>query len=261
MTAILQELPVEWLQRGQYQPRETFNTAALNELAQSIRSEGLIEPIVVREILHQRYEIIAGERRWRAAKMIGLTHIPCIIGQYTDVQTAAITLVENIQREDLNVIEEALAYLRLQQEFHFNQQEIATLVGKSRSHITNILRLLTLSVPVKERLKSNLLSLGHARALVGLPAIAQETFARRVEHDGLSVRQLEKQVRENKYRLEKKAPSPPKNVSYLETRLAEQLGTPVKIMTDSNEGGTLTIKFFDNDTLLGLLEKMGLGYD
>lgn len=252
-------LPIEWLQRGQYQPRKLFNDEALQDLAQSILTQGIIEPLVVRETSQQCYEIIAGERRWRAAMMAGLTEVPCIIGTYTDAQTAAVTLIENIQRQDLNLLEEAEGYQRLSTEFHFNQDEIATLVGKSRSHVANILRLLTLCDAVKERLRRGQLTLGHARALIGLPPSQQELLAIKINAEEWSVRRLEEEVRANKAPLSE--PSLNTELTHLQTQLAEQMGTPVQIITDNEQGGWLKIKFFDNDTLSGLLERMGLRYD
>lgn len=256
------QLPIEWLHRGQYQPRQNFDENALQELARSILSQGLIEPLIVRESSHQSYEIIAGERRWRAAMLAGLTEVPCLICNYTNEQTAAVTLIENIQRQDLNLLEEASGYERLYNEFRFNQDEIAKLVGKSRSHVANILRLLTLCETVQNKLRTNQLSLGHARALVGLAPMQQEEFAQQIIDNEWSVRRLEEEVR-----VSKSIPEQPSfqgkntDISYLQTKLAEQIGTPVQIVTDNEEGGWLKIKFFDNDTLAGLLERMGLSYD
>jgi len=258
----LKSLPIEWLQPGQYQPRQTFDPVALQELAQSILTQGLIEPLVVREIAVDRYEIIAGERRWRAAMLAKIAELPCLIGHYTDRQAAAVTLVENIQRQDLNLLEEAGGYQRLFEEFHFTQDEIASLVGKSRSHIANILRLLTLCEAVQARISARQLSLGHARMLVGLTPGQQDTLAKNVYEQGWSVRRLEEEVRACK-----SAASPVKPVeshrdtTYLQTQLAEQIGAPVQILRDSEHGGWLKIKYFDNDTLEGLLERMGLRYD
>jgi ParB family chromosome partitioning protein len=255
-------LPIESIQAGQYQPRQNFNHSALKELAQSIASQGLIEPIIVRAIAKQRYEIIAGERRWRAAKLAGLQTIPCLIGSYTDKQACALTLIENIQREDLNLIEEATAYRRLIDEFHYHQDEIAALVGKSRSHIANILRLLSLSENIKELIRDKTLSLGHARVLVGLAPPHQEYFAMQTIDQQWSVRQLEQAVK-----VQKKALATPQNakkdrdVERLQTQLAEQIGAPVQIINDNENGGWLKVKFFDNDTLAGLLERLGLRYD
>lgn len=262
MKTIFKLLPIEWLQPGRYQPRVNFEQKALQELAQSIVTQGLIEPLVVRELTFERYEIIAGERRWRAAMLANLTELPCLIGSYSDEQAAAVTLIENIQRQDLNLIEEATGYRRLLDEFHFQQDEIASLVGKSRSHIANILRLLTLCEPVQERLKSERFSLGHARMLVGMQPEQQLKLAEQIETNDWSVRQLEKKVRELKAGEQFKAdPKRDRDIEHLQTMLAEQIGAPVQIINDQGEGGWLQVKFFDNDTLAGLLERMGLRYD
>ncbi|VEG91298.1 ParB/RepB/Spo0J family partition protein [Legionella spiritensis] len=257
-----QQLSVQALQPGRYQPRLHFDQKALEELAQSILSQGLIEPIVVREIALNHYEIIAGERRWRAAMLAGLQDIPCLVGEYTDEQAAALTLVENIQRQELNLIEEAGGYRRLCDEFHFQQEEIATLVGKSRSHIANILRLLSLDEKVQAFIKTGHLSLGHARMLVGLSPGRQIALADSVVAEQWSVRQLEEKIRLSK------SPSPmpgnpgrDRDIERLQTLLAEQIGAPVQIINESGAGGWLQVKFFDNDTLAGLLERLGLRYD
>jgi ParB family chromosome partitioning protein len=257
-----QLLPLGALQPGRYQPRIHFEEKALQELADSITAQGLIEPLVVRAIAAGRYEIIAGERRWRAAQRAGLSDIPCLIGEYTDQQAAALTLVENIQRQELNLIEEATGYRRLCDEFHFQQDEIAVLVGKSRSHIANILRLLTLTEPVQDKIRSGLLSLGHARNLVGMTPLEQLSWVRQIIDKQWSVRQLEEKVRQAKA-------APPslnnrrcdRDIERLQSQLAEQVGAPVQIVNDDGSGGWLQIKFFDNDTLAGLLERMGLRYD
>ena len=262
MLTVYKLLPIECLQRGQYQPRQDFDEEALNDLAQSILAQGLIEPLVVREISHQRYEIIAGERRWRASMIAGLSEVPCLIGAYTDKQAAAVTLIENIQRQELNLMEEASGYDRLHSEFNFTQDDIATLIGKSRSHIANMLRLLTLCTSVQERIRAKQLSLGHARMLVGLGTKQQEALARQVHEESLSVRRLEEMVRLIKL-CPDVSPIPTQNhdMSHLQTELADLIGTPVQIITDNEQGGWLKIKFFDNDTLSGLLERMGLRYD
>ena len=258
MQTVLKKLPIEQLQRGRYQPRQQFDEVSLSELAQSILSQGLIEPLIVRPITGTHYEIIAGERRWRASMLVGLAELPCLIGDYTDQQAAAVTLIENIQRENLNLLEEACGYQRLITEFHFNQDDIATLVGKSRSHVANILRLLTLCEPVQAHLRRQQLSLGHARMLVGLSVERQQTLANQVLEHQWSVRQLEKEVRSNKAIA---TPSTQHDRIHLQNQLAEQFGSPVEISSDPNQGGWLKIKFFDNDTLAGLLERMGLRYD
>ncbi len=254
-------IPIEWLQPGKYQPRQDFCESSLQELAASIRQQGLIEPLVVRELQAQRYEIIAGERRWRAAMMVGLSELPCTIGNYTDQQAAAVTLIENIQREDLNLIEEAIGYNRLLQEFHFKQDEIAALVGKSRSHIANILRLLSLTEPVQELIRARSLSLGHARVLVGLNSNLQKNLAQQCYQHDWSVRYLEDKVRRHKQGEEHQSASPSADVARLQAILSHQMGAPVEIDVEGSQGGWLKIKFFDNDTLTGLLEKMGLSYD
>ncbi len=256
-------LPVGQLHAGQYQPRQDFNPESLAELAQSIASQGLIEPLVVRAIAKNRYEIVAGERRWRAAKIAGLHEVPCLLGDYTDKQACALTLIENIQRQDLNLIEEATGYRRLIDEFHYHQEEIALLIGKSRSHIANILRLLTLTESVKNRIRDKSLSLGHARVLVGLTPEQQSLFAQQIIDEQWSVRQLEQAVK----LFRQQDLSSPKNaradrdIERLQTVLAEQVGAPVQIINDNADGGWLKVKFFDNDTLAGLLERLGLRYD
>jgi ParB family chromosome partitioning protein len=256
-------LPIEHLQAGQYQPRQDFNSAAIQELAQSIVAQGLIEPLVVRSIAKQRYEIIAGERRWRAAQLAGLKEIPCLVGEYTDKQACALTLIENIQRQDLNLIEEASGYRRLMDEFHYQQDEIAALVGKSRSHIANILRLLTLTESVKTLIRDKILSLGHARVLVGLNSEQQEWFANQIIEERWSVRQLEQAIKsyKNQYLEAPKNAKKDRDIERLQTMLSEQVGAPVQIINDHEEGGWLKVKFFDNDTLAGLLERLGLRYD
>lgn len=256
-------IPIEQLHAGQYQPRQDFNPDALNELAQSIASQGLIEPLVVRCIAKQRYEIIAGERRWRAAKLAGLQEVPCLLGEYTDKQACALTLIENIQRQDLNLIEEATGYRRLIDEFHYHQDEIALLVGKSRSHIANIVRLLSLSETIKNLIRDKMLSLGHAKILVGFTADQQELFANQIIEEQWSVRQLEQAIKQFKSQdLDSpKNAKKDRDIERLQSILAEQVGAPVQIVNDSDEGGWLKVKFFDNDTLAGLLERLGLRYD
>jgi ParB family chromosome partitioning protein len=214
-------------------------------------------------IAKQRYEIIAGERRWRAAQLAGLKHVPCLVGEFSDKQACALTLIENIQRQDLNLIEEATGYRRLIDEFHYHQDEIATLVGKSRSHIANILRLLSLTAEVKQFIRDQLISLGHARMLVGLAPDQQEGFALRVVEEQWSVRQLEQEIKSFKT---KPAPAfqntkKDKDVERLQVILAEQVGAPVQIVSEEGDGGWLKVKFFDNDTLAGLLERLGLHYE
>ena len=256
-------IPIDCLQAGQYQPRQDFNLNGLQELAQSIATQGLIEPLIVRVIAKERYEIIAGERRWRASQIAGLKEVPCLIGQYTDKQACALTLIENIQRQDLNLIEEANAYRRLMDEFNYQQDELAVLVGKSRSHIANILRLLSLTEQIKDMLRHQTLSLGHARMLVGLEPIQQEWFAQQIVEEQWSVRQLEQEIKAFKAKKNTglKNSKKDRDVERLQIILAEQLGAPVQIVSDTEAGGWLKLKFFDNDTLAGLLDRLGLRYD
>jgi ParB family chromosome partitioning protein len=257
-------LPIDYLHAGPYQPRQDFDQKGLEELAQSIATQGLIEPLIIRKIAKERYELIAGERRWRAARIAGLSEVPCLLGEYTDKQACALTLVENIQRQDLNLIEEATGYRRLIDEFHYQQDEIAVLVSKSRSHIANILRLLSLTESVKSYIRSKKLSLGHARLLVGLSPEYQEILVHQIVEEQWAVRHLEqalKTYKNNKERTVPKNPKKDKDIERLQIILGEQVGAPVQIVDDGTEGGWLKVKFFDNDTLAGLLERLGLRYD
>lgn len=254
-------IAIEWLQPGRYQPRRHFASDSLQELADSIVSQGLIEPLVVREIEKNSYEIIAGERRWRAAMLAGISELPCLISDYSDEQAAAVTLIENIQREDLNLIEEAHGYRRLLSEFHFQQDEVASLIGKSRSHVANILRLLSLCEPVQECIKAGTLSMGHAKMLVGLSPMQQLALAKQIEEQQWSVRQLEKKVKDIKMGEPILNSRRDRDVERLEAKISEQIGAPVQIISNETDGGLLQIKFFNNDTLAGLLERMGLSYD
>jgi len=259
---VFKSIPIECLQRGQYQPRTLFSEEGLRDLAQSILSQGLIEPLVVRKITDTTFEIIAGERRWRAAMLAGLSEVPCLIGDYTDQQTAAVTLIENIQRQNLSLLEEANGYQRLTSEFNFNQSDVAVLVGKSRSHVANLLRLLTLCNEVQECLHQGQLSLGHARMLVGLETAQQKALARQVVKNQWSVRKLEEEVRTTKLKDNSPLPNPSDiDIIHLEGKLTDQIGAPVHILTENSQSGWLKIKFYDHETLAGLLDRMGLRYD
>ncbi|MCC5792605.1 MAG: ParB/RepB/Spo0J family partition protein [Legionellaceae bacterium] len=261
MAMQLKNLLLTQLRRGRFQPRRHFDEPALQELAQSILHQGVIEPLIVRALVGQEdFEIIAGERRWRAAMLAGLQRVPCVIRSYTDEQTAAVSLIENIQRAELNPVEEAYAYQRLQQEFGLAQETIAQQVGKSRSHISNVLRLLTLMPLVKEQLMQGALSFGHARTLVGLSPQEQWQLASQCLRHQWSVRKLEQQIRQRKSAAQNTESEVGARADsrYLENRLAEYLGTPIVVDTDSKEGGWLKIRFYDHDTLNGLLAKMGL---
>ncbi|MEE4463549.1 ParB/RepB/Spo0J family partition protein, partial [Azotobacter chroococcum] len=217
----LQHLPLELIQRGKYQPRRDMDPVALEELAQSILAQGVMQPIVVRPVDGQRYEIIAGERRWRASQQAGLEKIPAIVREVPDEAAIAMALIENIQRENLNPIEEAIALQRLQQEFQLTQQQVADAVGKSRVSISNLLRLISLPEEIKTLLSRGDLEMGHARALLGLPAERQVEGARHVVARGLTVRQTEALVRQwlNEQSQAEKAPTSDPDITRLEQRL------------------------------------------
>ncbi len=252
----LQELPVEQLQRGKYQPRRDMDPQALEELAQSIRSQGLMQPVVVRPLGEQRYEIIAGERRWRACQLAGLERIPALVREVGDEAAIAMALIENIQRENLNPIEEAGALQRLQQEFQLTQQQVADAVGKSRVTIANLLRLMALPEEVKTLLARGDLEMGHARTLLGLPAERQVEGARQVVARGLTVRQTEALVRQwlsGKPGDTANEPAVDPDIARLERRLAERLGAAVEIRHGTQGKGQLVIRYGSLDELQGVL--------
>jgi ParB family transcriptional regulator, chromosome partitioning protein len=259
--AELKQLPLERLTRGKYQPREDFNKERLQELADSIKSQGLIEPLVVRPKNADDYEIIAGERRWRAAQIAKLDTVPCLINDYSDEQAAAVSLIENIQRQDLNLIEEAKGYQRLTNDFLFYQEEIAKMVGKSRSHIANIMRLLDLDNDVQDALIQNELSFGHAKILITLPPQHQRDISQKVIKNQWTVRKLEAYIKKFKQGGNFTDSKKDKDVERLENLISMQFGAQTEIETGEGNGGWLKLRYFDNDTLAGLLEKIGIKYD
>ena len=254
-TRELQNLPLDLIQRGKYQPRRDMDPTALEELAQSIKAQGVMQPIVVRPIGGGRFEIIAGERRWRASQQAGLDRIPALVREVPDEAAIAMALIENIQREDLSPIEEAVALQRLQQEFQLTQQQVAEAVGKSRVTITNLLRLIGLPEEVKTLLAHGDLEMGHARALLGLPLERQVEGARHVVARGLTVRQTEALVRQWLNTREKpvEAIKSDPDISRLEQRLAERLGAPVQIKHGQKGKGQLVIRYNSLDELQGVL--------
>lgn len=254
--AELQHLSVQLIQRGKYQPRRDLDPEALDELAHSIKTHGVMQPIVVRPIGEGRYEIIAGERRWRASQQAGLSTVPALVRDVPDEAAIALALIENIQREDLNPIEEALALQRLQQEFELTQQQVADAVGKSRVAISNLLRLLALPESVKTMLAHGDLEMGHARALLGLPGEQQDKGARHVVAEGLTVRQTEALVRQwlNKAPEASKKAEPDPDIARLEQRLGERLGASVQIKHGPKGKGQLVIRYGSLDELQGVLE-------
>ncbi|GGC94372.1 ParB/RepB/Spo0J family partition protein [Halopseudomonas salina] len=250
----LKDLPVDLIQRGKYQPRRDMDPQALEELANSIRVQGVMQPIVVRPIADGRYEIIAGERRWRATQQAGLDTIPAVIRDVPDEAAIAMALIENIQREDLNPIEEGIALQRLQQEFELTQQQVADAVGKSRVTITNLLRLMSLPDEVKLLLERGDLEMGHARALLGLPAEQQTQAARQVVAKGLTVRQTEALVRQ--WLNPRREPGDTRvnpDIERLEQDLAERIGASVSIQHGAKGKGKLVISYGSLDELDGVL--------
>ena len=256
----LDEIPLEWIKPGKYQPRTYFGEESIAELAESIKSQGLIQPIVLRALGFERYEIIAGERRWRAAQLAGLDKIPSVIREVDDESALAMSLIENIQREDLNPLEEAVALQRLIDDFQLTHQEVADAVGKSRSAVTNTIRLTQLSQQVIDMLARGDLEMGHARALLTLDSSRQVALARNVVAQGLSVRQTEEAVR--------KLASPPKpnpaspvkqdvDTRRLEEKLGQSLGQPVQIKQSSKGRGKLVISYNSLDELDGVLSQLG----
>src|SRR3990167_7584155 len=224
LTTVLKNVPVECLTRGRYQPRRQFNELALEELAESIRSQGVIEPIIVRETSANRYEIIAGERRWRASQLAGLPTVPCLVCHYKDAQAAEVTLIENIQREELNPIEEAEALLRLIDEFHYTHEHVAKAVGQSRAKITNTLRLLQLDSRVQQLLIEKKITEGHGKMLAGILHQLQFVLASKAVAENWSVRQLEQMIQREKANvgtLEQKSDA---NIRRLEKMTSDHFG-------------------------------------
>ena len=255
---VVDMLPLDLIQRGRFQPRRDFNSEKLQELADSIAAQGVVQPIVVRPIDTSRYEIIAGERRWRAAQQAGLSEIPAVIRDVPDKTAMALGLIENIQRDDLNPLEEASALYRLLDEFELTHQQIAQGIGKSRTTVTNLLRLLELNTDVKRLIEERRIEMGHARALLGLQEQRQSDAARQVVAQGLSVRETEKLVRRLQgVKPEQKARAvadDDPDVKRLENSLADKLGARVKIQQGSNGNGKLVISYNNLEELDGILE-------
>ncbi len=252
----LRDIPVDLIRRGKYQPRRDMDQDALQELADSITVQGVMQPIVVRPVNNEQYEIIAGERRWRATQLAGLDSVPAMVRDVPDEAAIAMGLIENIQRENLNPIEEAIALQRLQQEFELTQQQVADAVGKSRSTITNLLRLMSLPGDVRTLLEHGDLEMGHARALLGLPAEGQSGAARIVVGKGLSVRQTEALVR--KLIADQSKPAAPTkqldpNIRQLQDELSQKLGAKVQIQHTNKGRGKLVLSYNSLAELDGIL--------
>ncbi|NNF68005.1 MAG: ParB/RepB/Spo0J family partition protein [Gammaproteobacteria bacterium] len=254
----LKNLPLDILQRGQYQPRDDMRTESLDDLASSIKAQGVVQPIVVRPLPgggETRYEIIAGERRWRAAQIAGLDVIPAVIRNVPDEAAVAMSLIENIQRENLNPMEESRALHRLIAEFDMTHEQAAEAVGRSRSAVSNLLRLLELDESVRAMVEGREIEMGHARALLGLPDSRQLEIARRVAREGMSVRETERLVKQlNRPKKPKAAPKTDPNVRALETDLSEKLGAKVSLQQTGKGKGRLVIPYNSLDELEGIIE-------
>ncbi len=252
-------LPVAALQPGKYQPRTRMDQEALNALAASIKAQGIMQPILVRPVGDGKHEIIAGERRWRAARIAGLSSVPVLVRNVPDQQALAVALIENIQREDLNALEEAAGIDRLIREFSLTHQAVADAVGKSRTTVTNLLRLLDLPPPVRDLLAQGQLEMGHVRALLVLPANQQIALAREAAAEGWSVREVERRVGVG---LKKNAPAgkrtarKDRDVARLEEEISDRLGTTVQIKTGSRSGsGSVVIAYRTLEQLDALLSR------
>lgn len=252
----LREIPVELIQRGKYQPRRDMDQQALEELAESIRQQGIMQPIVVRPISESKFEIIAGERRWRASQIAQLDRVPAIVRDVPDEAAVAMALIENIQRENLNAMEEAIALQRLQDEFELTQAEVAEAIGKSRSTVTNLLRLMNLHDDVKLMLEHGDLEMGHGRALLSLAKEDQMAAANQVNSKSMSVRQTEAFVRrllDNPEPKKKTSVVKDPNVKQLENELSEKLGASIEINQGAKGKGKLVISYNSLDELDGIL--------
>jgi ParB family chromosome partitioning protein len=259
------ELPLDRLQAGKYQPRTRMDEGSLYELAESIKSQGVMQPILVRPLAGGQYEIIAGERRYRAAKLAGLDAVPVLVKVVADEAAAVMALIENIQREDLNPLEEAHGLQRLVVEFHLTHEQAAQAVGRSRSAASNLLRLLQLSEAVQQMLMAGDLDMGHARALLALPLVDQVMAAQEISAKKLSVREAERLVARSASQRDsgpaRAKPAKPRDLARLEERLADLLTAEVEIRlhrrTKRGDQGEIAIRFDTLDELSGLLDKLG----
>lgn len=254
----LHTIPIDLIQRGEYQPRRDIDQNALQELASSIKEQGVIQPIVLRPIGNGRYELIAGERRWRASQLAGLQDIPAVVREMTDKVALSVAIIENIQREDLNPLEEAVALDRLLNEFELTHQLVADAVGRSRASVSNLLRLLDLDEELKGYLAGGKIEMGHARAMLPLGTVPQRQAAREVIAKQLSVRQTEALVRrlqrENTNPAETKSQYENPDVAQLVRKLSDQLGAKVSLTHNQQGKGLMTIQFNSLDELDGILE-------
>ena len=254
------QISVDDLAPGQYQPRKKMYKSTLEELAQSIKEQGVLQPLVVRRLASGRFEIVVGERRWRAAQLAGINSVPAIVRDLNNDETAKIALIENLQREDLNALDQAKGLMRLQREFNLSQEQLGSAVGKSRSAVTNLLRLLNLSTEVQALLEEGKIEMGHARSLLTLNDDQQLTLAKKVISESLSVRQCEALVAEvtnnKKKKTSKKTKTPDPNTSSLERELSEIFGSSVEIRHNQKGKGKLIVSFNNLDILQGILDKI-----
>jgi ParB family chromosome partitioning protein len=258
---VLKELEVAQLKPGKYQPRSRMDEASLNELAASIKAQGVIQPILARVLADGSHEIIAGERRWRAAQLAGLNQVPVLVRKVADNAALAMALIENIQREDLNPLEEAVGIQRLIDEFQMTHQTAADAVGRSRSAASNLLRLLKLSQPVQAMLMEGELDMGHARALLSLEGAAQIAAANKIVLSGLSVREAEKLVQDELNPVVKREPkksAPNRDIIRLQEKVADRLGAKVAIQHGAKGAGKLVIEYKTLEQLDGVLAILGV---
>ncbi|MFH1495160.1 MAG: ParB/RepB/Spo0J family partition protein [Pseudomonadota bacterium] len=253
---ILRQLAIGILQPGKYQPRTHMDPESLQQLADSIRAQGVMQPVLVRPIAGARYEIVAGERRWRASQMAGLTEIPALVREIPDEAALAMGLIENIQRENLNPLEEAQGIQRLVNEFNLTHQAAADAVSRSRSAVTNLLRLLNLTPRVQEMMMQNLLDMGHARALLGLTQVNQIDAAHEIINKGLSVREAEKLAQRLVKPLDEHKKSPDRDVMRLQEELAEKLGARVTLTPRKGGKGRLVIDYENLEQLDSIIARL-----
>ena len=255
----MRTVPIDQIRPGRFQPRSRIDEAALRDLAASIQNQGVVQPVVVRETVAEGFELIAGERRWRASKMAGLDEIPVVVRQASDDTALALALIENIQREDLNPVEEAMGLKRLLDEFGMTHQQAAESVGRSRAAVSNLLRILNLDPVVREHIENERSEMGHGRALLALPQADQSGAAEVVIHKRLSVRQAEQLVRQwlaGERKRKRKPASKDADIQRLENELSETLGASVHIEHRGAKGGRLLIDYHSLDELDGIISRL-----
>ena len=255
----LREIPVDCLQPGRHQPRRRFDDQALAELAASITAQGVVQPIVVRFIGPERFEIVAGERRWRAAQLAGLKTIPAVIRSLDERGAMAVALVENIQRADLNPLEEAVALHKLIEECHLTHEQVAEAVGRSRAAVTNLLRIMDLNQEVQEFVRQGQLSLGHAKVLLGTSGGSQTDLARKAVEQQLSVRQIELLIKAGQKAVHREEKTPTQETMELQKRIADDLGLPIRLQVDSKGRSQILIRCKNSRELDGFVRRISAG--